>query len=189
MKQKLSLFISNSISITENETDFILSLFKPIHLKKNDFFIEIGDVCDQIAFVNMGLIRSYYLNYNNEDTTCSFSCSNEFVTSFSSFFSNSLATNSVQAIVSTELFVISKKDLELLYIKIPTTQLLFRKVSENLTSNMSKQTFLFLNYSARERYELFLKEVYSYFNLIPSKCVASYLGISTQHLLRIKKSL
>ena len=135
------------------------------------------------------MLRIFYPNDKGEETTCYFSLPGEFVTSFSSFTTGNLSTENIQAILSTELFVIAKQDLELLYNKIPVTQEFGRKAAENLVIIMEKRISLFLNNSADERYQLLLKHNPILIQTVPLQYLASYIGISPQHLSRLRKNL
>ncbi len=187
MKSSLQRIIQNTISISNSELEFMLSLFKPITLQKDDFFLHIGKVCHQVAFVKSGMLRIYYPNDKGEETTCYFSLPNEFVTSFSSFSTGKRSVENIQAIMPTELFIIEKSDLELLYSKIPIAQEFGRKSAENVTMLMEKRLALFQNNSAEQRYDFLLKNQPILLQTVPLQYMASYLGISPQHLSRLRK--
>jgi CRP-like cAMP-binding protein len=189
MNTSLRQTIQNTVTISETDLDFTLSLFKPLALKKNDYFLEIGKKCNQVAFIKSGMLRIFYPNNKGDDTTCYFSLPKEFVTSFSSFTTGNPSIESIQAILPTELFVIDKQDLEILYEKIPATQEFGRKAAENLSIIMEKRISLFLNNSAEERYQFLLKHNPILIQTVPLQYLASYLGISPQHLSRLRKNL
>ena len=166
----------------------MLSLFNPLTLKKDEYFLELGKRCNQVAFIKTGMLRIFYPNDKGEDTTCYFSLPNEFVTSFSSFTTQKLSTENIQAILPTELFVINKQDLELLYRKIPAAQEFGRKAAENLAIIMEKRISLFLTNTADERYQYLLLQNPILIQKVPLQYLASYLGISPQHLSRLRKN-
>ncbi len=166
----------------------MLSFFKPMALKKEEYFLEVGKKCNQVAFIKTGMLRIFYPNDKGEDTTCYFSLPNEFVTSFSSFTTQNNSTENIQAILPSELFVISKQDLETLYQTIPSTQEFGRKAAENMAIIMEKRISLFLNHTADERYQYLLKNNSILIQKVPLQYLASYLGISPQHLSRLRKN-
>ena len=88
----------------------------------------------------------------------------------------------------TELLVISKQDLEMLYKKIPATQELGKKCAENIIIILEKRMALFLNTSASERYQFLLKHNPILTHTVPLQYLASYLGITPQHLSRLRKN-
>ncbi|AZA48792.1 Crp/Fnr family transcriptional regulator [Chryseobacterium carnipullorum] len=189
MDTSLRQIIKNTISISDDDLDFMASLFNPTALKKGDYFLEISKRCDQIAFIKTGMLRIFYPNARGEETTCYFSLPNEFVTSFSSFTTQSLSTENIQAILPSELFVINKHDLEMLYQKIPAVQEFGRIAAENLAIIMEKRISLFLNNSADERYQFLLKNNPILIQKVPLQYLASYLGMSPQHLSRLRRGI
>lgn len=189
MKSSLRETIKSTISISDVDLDYTLSLFKFLALNKDDHFLEIGKRCNQVAFVKSGVLRIYYPNDKGEETTCYFSFPNEFVTSFSSFTTDTLSSDNIQAILPSELFVISKQDLAKLYEKIPSTQEFGRKAAENLAISMEKRISLFLNNSAEERYKYLLKNNPILIQTVPLQHLASFIGISPQHLSRLRKNI
>jgi len=188
MNTLLKETIKNAISISDSDLDFMVSLFNPLKLKKGEYFLEIDKRCEQLAFINTGMLRIFYPNTKGEETTCYFSLPGEFVTSFSSFTTQNLSTENIQAILPSELFVISKQNLELIYKKIPATQEFGRLAAENLAIIMEKRISLFLNNSAEERYHFLLKNNAVLLQQVPLQYLASYLGISPQHLSRLRRS-
>ena len=55
--------------------------FKPIELKRRDFLLKAGMVCDFVAFLNSGVIRHYHLK-NGVEITCDITLKNNFITKF-----------------------------------------------------------------------------------------------------------
>jgi CRP-like cAMP-binding protein len=181
--------IKNTISLTTKDIDFMLSLFKPVTLAKKKFFLKIGERCNQAAFINSGMLRIFYPNDKGEETTCYFALPHEFVTSLSSFITQNPSTENIQAILPTELYVISKQNLEMLYKQIPATQEFGRKATENVALLMEKRMSLFLNSSAAERYQFLLKNNPVLIQTVPLQYLASYLGVTPQHLSRLRKNI
>jgi CRP-like cAMP-binding protein len=189
MNASLRTTIQASISISDDDLDYMLTFFKPMILKKNNFFLKSGNYCSHVVYLKSGLLRIYYTNENGEEITCYFSLETEFVTSLASFSKEIRSIENIQAIVTTELLVISKIDLEKLYQELPNTQELGRKAIEKIALNMEKRIFLFLNKNAEERYQDMLKNSPILIKKVPLKYLASYLGITPQHLSRLRKTI
>lgn len=187
MYQELKQIIKSVISISETDLEYMVSLFKPLSLAKEEFFLKYDKVCSQVAFVKSGILRVYYPNDNGEETTCYLALANEFITSFPSFTASKPSTENIQAIVPTELLVITKQDLEMLYSKIPITQEFGRKTAENVAMTMEKRMALFMNNAAKQRYEYVMKYNPVLIQTVPLQYLASYLGITPQHLSRLRK--
>lgn len=189
MEQNLEQVIRNYTSISENDLKFAVSLFHPITLKKGQLLLDVGQRCQHVAFVKSGMLRICYPNDKGEDTTCYFALPEEFVTSYSSFTTGKPSTEKIEAILPTESYLISKKDLDMLYQKIPTTQALGRKSAENVAIFMEKRLGLFQNHSADERYAYLMEHSPVLIQTVPLQYLASFLGITPQHLSRLRKKM
>lgn len=188
MTDLLQQTIRNVVSLSVDDIEFTLSLFKPCILNKEEYLLKVGEKCNQVAFIKSGMLRMCYPNDKGEETTCHFSFPGEFVTSFTSFATQNPSTESIQAIQPTELLLISKQDLEMLYQKIPATQELGKKCVENIIMLLEKRMAMFLNASANERYQFLLKHNPILIQTVPLQYLASYLGITPQHLSRLRKN-
>ena len=186
--ETLKQTIISTVTLSQDDLNFTLNLFKPISLKKDDYFLELGKRCNHVAFIKSGILRIFYPNDKGEEITCYFSLPNEFVTSFSSFSNQSPSIENIQAILPSELLIISKQDLDMLYQKIPSTQEFGRKAAENLAMIMEKRMVLFQSHSAEERYQFLLKNSPILIQTVPLQYLASYLGITPQHLSRLRKN-
>ena len=187
MKSLLRQYIKSSIFISEKELEFLLSLFKPIFLDKGDFLFTNETICCQMVFVNKGIIRRFYVNNKGIDTTTDFLFESEFITTFHSLSNNNANSFLMQAIVPSQLMVISKYDLEFLYIHIPSFKKIVKDIAEEQTKVVGQRIKSYLSVSSEERYKLLLIENPTLLKNVPLKYIASYLGITIQHLSRIRK--
>jgi CRP-like cAMP-binding protein len=67
------------------EFEKAMPYFKKKNLKKGEYFINQGKVCSQIAFINKGSLKTFYLNHKSEEVTSCFCGEHCFVTSYKSF--------------------------------------------------------------------------------------------------------
>ena len=187
MKESLKISISSLIKLSDLERDYLLSFFYPQVLKNNDYLLKVGDRCNKIFFVKSGMLRKSTINDKGEEVICCFLIPNQFVTSFSSFLSQNPTNDNIQSISETEVFFISKQDLDRINNLIPSTQEFGRKVAENLAILMENRMSDLIDNSSEERYLFILKNNLDLLISISNQQLASYLGVTPQHLSRIKK--
>jgi CRP-like cAMP-binding protein len=187
MYQALTRAIQATISISDSDLAWMQLFFKPLKLKKNDYALQIGQRSNHVIFLASGMLRICYLNEKGVETTCHFVMPNDFVTSFSAFTTGSLSTENIQAVLPSQCLIISKPDLEIIYSKIPAAQELGRKSAEKVALLMESRLALFLNNTASDRYQFLLKNQPELIQSVPLQHLASYLGISPQHLSRLRK--
>jgi CRP-like cAMP-binding protein len=102
---------------------------------------------------------------------------------------NTPANENISALEDCVLRVISKKDLEELCERVPKMQLFRRVIAENLFITMEKRIFMLQSQSAHERYENMLKNNPDIILSVPLQYTASFLGITPQHLSRLRKEI
>jgi CRP-like cAMP-binding protein len=185
----VSEHIHQIIALLQPEKEWVENAFKKIELYKGDFLIKQGKVCDQVAFVVSGKLRNFYIDDAGNEVTCFFVTADSFVSAFTSFLTNTPTHENISALEDTVLRVISKKDIEELSVLIPKMQIFRRIIAENLFIIMEKRIMMLQSQSAHERYEKMLKENPEILLSVPLQYTASFLGITPQHLSRLRKEL
>ena len=185
----LSESINQIVSLTEEEITTIEKAYSTIEISKGALFIEQGKICDQVAFVVSGRLRNFYFDEVGNEVTCYFVSPNNFVSAFSSFLTNAPTHENISTLEDTILRTISKKDLEALCELVPKMQIFRRVIVENLFITMEKRIMMLQSQSAHERYEKMLKENPEILLSVPLQYTASFLGITPQHLSRLRKEM
>lgn len=108
------------------------------------------------------------------------------IISVESFFDQSPSTEYIQALEDTEVFYISYQELQWIY----HTYLEFNFVRGVLTEYYYKQSMQRIRslrmHRAFEKYQSLLESTPGLLQRVPSKYIASYLGISEETLSRIR---
>jgi len=185
----LSESISQIVGLTIEEKATVEKAFFQIEILKGESWIKQGKICDQVAFVVSGKLRNYYLDEAGNEITCFFVTPELFVSAFSSFLTNTPTHENITALEDTVLRVISKKGLEDLSALVPKMQVFRRVIAENLFILMEKRIAMLQSKSAFERYEKMLKEHQDIILSVPLQYTASFLGVTPQHLSRLRKDL
>lgn len=147
----LSENINQIIGLTREEKTIVENFFKPVKLSKGDLWVKEGKVCQHIAFVQNGKLRVYYNNDSGDEVTCYFVTPENFISSFTSFLTNTPATENISATETTTLFTISKKELEKLSADIPKIQIWRRVIAENLFITMEKRIAMLQSLTANDQ--------------------------------------
>lgn len=163
--------------------------FKEEKLSKGTYFVREGEVCNKLAFVSTGLFRSFYINEKGEDVTYCFSKESDMETSFESFISSTPSSLSIIAMEESEFLVIEKDDLN----KLLERYLFWNKLSRLLTEaeylKMTRHAAEIKTESANIKYLNLLKQSPDLLQRVPLHYIASYLGISSRHLTRMRKMI
>jgi CRP-like cAMP-binding protein len=175
--------------IPPDELDPLDDLITVRKLKKGALLLKENQVCNEIVFIKKGILRSYFFNHQGDEITNCFAFENEFMASLSSFITQNIAEENIQALVDTELQVISRESLEKLYKSGIHWQEIGRKLTEMEYVTLQKRMISFQKLSGTQRYEELYKNHQKYIQLIPLQYLASYLGVTPRHLSRIRKAV
>ncbi len=170
----------------DDELEKALPLFKSESFRKGDFFSKAGRISDRVGFVESGLLRSYF-DIKGKETTTFFLQPGSVAAALLSFLRMKPAVENIQAITDSELIYIKRKDLFSLYEKNWKWQQVGRVVVETYYVEMEQRSISLQTQSAHERYLRFIKEFPEVIKTVPLNQIASFLGVSSETLSRIRK--
>jgi CRP-like cAMP-binding protein len=186
--ENLLKFINQFVDFDEKEVNSVYNLIEVIYLKKNEVFINEGEIAKQIAFTNKGYLRVYY-NHEGEEITRDITPLHSFATALPSFVSQTPSFEIISAITDCELFIIRKDDLEILYSKYPKWERLGRRIIEEMFVESQRRIYSFITETAETRYKRLLKQYPDMIRDVPLKYIADFLGIKLQSLSRLRKNI
>jgi CRP-like cAMP-binding protein len=187
--QKIKNSIDSIVSLSNEELEAFCSAFQAKKLKKDDFFLKEGQVCNFVGIVNYGVLIYSKIVENGDEVTTDFAFTGDWVNNNLSRLTNSPSSISIRAIEETEVFVIKQQDLSELYLRVPKIERLGRILMEYAYLKIVEQTIELQALSAKERYENLLKKHPEIFQKVQLYHIANYLGIAPKSLSRIRKEL
>lgn len=174
---------------SEDEIEAFLQLFELRKINKNDYFIQEGERCKEVAFIKSGIFRSFYISDKGKDMTYCFRFPNQMIAAYSSFISGSPSKENMQAINDAELMVLRKEAVDQLTQSSLNWTRFLKMIAEQEYLELETRFFQFQRDSAAQRYSALLKNYPDYILTIPLQYLASYLGITQRHLSRIRKEV
>jgi CRP-like cAMP-binding protein len=141
-----------------------------------------------VAFVAKGATR-YYYTIDSNDITTFFTFENSWISSYNSFIEQKPSQVTVEAMEDSALWILSFADLQALYNKYHAFERFGRMIGEYLYCCMDDRSYNLLLKSPEQRYLLSLQENAQFFERVPQRYIASYLGIAPESLSRIRKRL
>ncbi len=190
---KYDLILANvgkHITLDEKEISFFTSLLKEKHIDKKDFVLKEGQLCQYISFVNSGLLRAYYLDKEDKESTIMFAVADWWITDMYCYINRKPAMLTIQAVEDSQILNLKKDDLEKLYVEVPKFEKFFRIIMQNAYIREQLRIIQNLSLSAEERYHQFLTKYPQVAKQVTQKQIASYLGVTPEFLsaLRANKS-
>jgi len=195
MYKNYRVFIEKYVSLNFLEWNLFKSKVKIKRYKKGQTIHHIGDICTKLAFINSGLARAYIIGEDGKDYTWSIFFNDEnshmtnlFVVDYDSFTNQTESNLSIEAIEDCELFVIDYKDIQFMYDKLKKGERFGRLMAQEAYSYLHKMAIDRQLKTAKERFDEFMQKTPYLLDKVPQYHIATFLGITPQHLSRLKNS-
>src|SRR3954463_14748066 len=107
--------IAKHISLTQEEIFFFTSLLKEKQVSKKEFILKENQLCKYISFVERGTLRAYYADKDGKESTIMFAIADWWITDMYCFINKLPAMLHIQALETSTVFQLQKKDLDRLY--------------------------------------------------------------------------
>lgn len=180
--------IAKHISLTEEETQFVLSVLKYKEVAKKSFLLKEGENCKTLSYVHSGALRAYCIDKDGKESTIMFALADWWVTDMYCFLNRKPAMMFIETIENSCLYQISRDDFENLFIQLPKFEKFFRILMQNAYTREQVRVIENLTLSAEERYNSFIKRYPHIAQQVTQKQIASYLGITPEFLSAIRKT-
>ena len=181
--------IFKDLSFTKQEKIKVISKLEHISIKKGAIILKAGDTVFNQYYVFDGCLRTYYVDKSGKEHTLQFAINDWWISDYTAFFTTTKAIMYIETIQDATLYKISKENMEILYKEIPQLETFFRKKMERAFTSFQKRILANLSQSAKERYISFVTTYPNIEQNVKNFHIASYLGITTESLSRIRKEI
>jgi CRP-like cAMP-binding protein len=189
MIESLRQNVAHHVSISDNEMEEFCNLFHKKTIKKKTFLLREGEVCEFEGFVAKGLFRVYHIDQNGFEQILYFAIENWWITDIDSFTNGKPSKLFIEALEDSEVFLISKKEKEFAYAKLPIIEKLFRVMTQKTHVALQRRMIDNLSKDAEQRYLDFIEKYPSHYNRLTNLQIAAYLGISHEFVSKIRRKI
>jgi len=183
---ELENYIHTFFGVQKNDVSQIVTFFKPVQLKKGDYFLKTGMSANKLAFVQSGLLREF-VEIEGKEITKWITSKGYFVVDLGSFVFGQSARWNIQALTDCELYIIDFVDYQNISQVIPKWLELEKMFITKCFSILEDRVLQHLSLSAEERYNQLFEFNKELFNIVPLQYLASMLGIAPETLSRLRK--
>lgn len=184
---RLKAFYSQIVpNLSESGWQVCESVLSVRTLKKGELLLRQGAVCNNVSFINKGLLRMYTTTADGRDKLTEFFREGDYTADYRSFLLREPSLTSIQALEDTEVVETSYDDLQMIYRKVPEANLLGRLIAEELFIDVCKRTGAQVGEPIETQYNNLIAESPWLLQRVPQYMIASYLGITPEALSRIK---
>jgi CRP-like cAMP-binding protein len=160
-------------------------LFKIKTVPAKTILLNEGEVSRHGYFIKEGCIRLWF-NNKGKDVTFQFFFENEGVSSIESFKNGEPSLFSIETIEPSTIYVISKNNFDKIFIENPVYNAFLQETIYKRLAHYSRLFMSYIKNTPEERYRELLKNSPHIIKRVPQHYIASYLGITSVSLSRIR---
>lgn len=186
MTNKITSYIDKFVKLTEEEKKLFSSCFKEEKIKKRQFIVQPNFTTKHRNYVYKGAFRAYVVADEGQDHTINFAIDDWWITDYNSYIFQQPATMFVVALEDSIILQLDYEKEQELKLQNHKFETFFRIMAERGLAAQQRRIISNLTQTAEERYETFSNKYPQIVQRVPQYALASYLGMTTEFLSRIR---
>jgi CRP-like cAMP-binding protein len=174
--------------VFENEIALIIDKFTFSSMKKNTFFVKEGEICSHFCFVESGVLQ-HSIIVSGEEKTSYLALKNSVTSSLNSFLNKVPSRKSIKALSDCSLWLVDLETFQDLVENNKAFQQFYYNLIERQICLIDDYRIDLLTLTSEERYKKLLTNEPNLLQEVPLHYLASFLGISSRHMSRIRKNI
>lgn len=175
-------------TMTHDELDVLESVLVPIKFAKGEMILSEGEICENIYYIEHGLIRQFYFK-NGKQITEHLGEDHTIFMCIESLFREEPTKLQVEALETTLVYALPKQRLEQVALHNVNIQILYRKILEESLIISQIHADLVRFETAQDRYKRMCKLSPQVILRAPLVYIASYLQMTPETLSRVRASI
>ncbi len=172
----------------ESDLELCLDHFSFLKLSKNDYFVKEGSICLYFCYIESGVLQHSISVLGDEKTTY-LALKNSPTSALNSFIHKIPSRKNIKAICDCALWVITQEHFNDLLANNKAFYTFYHNLIENQIFLIDDYRIDLLTLSPEERYRKMLINEPKLLQQVPLHYLASFLGISSRHMSRIRKNI
>ena len=172
-------------TMTYDELDVLESILVPMKFGKNEMILKEGEVCENIYYIDRGVIRQFYFK-NGKEVTEHLGSARSIFTCIESLFLEIPTLLQVETIEPSVIYALPKHRLEQVALHNVNIQILYRKILEESLILSQVHADLVRFETAGDRYKKMCKLMPQVVLRAPLVYIASYLQMTPETLSRVR---
>ncbi|PPK87365.1 CRP-like cAMP-binding protein [Neolewinella xylanilytica] len=189
MVDRLRQHITGILGRAPENLSLVLSRFEPMRAKRGDHLLQEGDVCRYAYFIVEGCIQVYVIDARGHESTREFYVEDQWVTDIFGFQNQTPSTEYIKCIEPAGLLRISHASFQEMCATVPEFASMYRQILEVSYNNTVYRVNTLTALSGLDRLRWFYDHKPRLRNRLPSRLIASYLGLSPETVTRLKAKL
>jgi CRP-like cAMP-binding protein len=181
--------IFKGITFSQTEQEIVESKFQKIVVAKGDTILSAGQLVPYQYYVHTGCLRTFFIDASGKEHTIQFAINDWWISDYTAFFTGGRSILFIECVNDATIYRISKESMEQLYLEVRSIETFFRIKMERFFASFQLRILSDLALSAKEKYKKFIETYPNIEKNIKNYHIASYLGITTESLSRVRRDL
>ena len=172
-------------TMTHEELDTLESILVPMKFAKGEMILKDGEICENIYYIDKGLVRQFYFK-NGKEVTEHLGEDRTIFMCIESLFREIPSHLQVEALEPSMVYALPKHRLESVALHNVNIQILYRKILEESLILSQVHADLVRFETAGDRYKKIFKLMPQVVLRAPLVYIASYLQMTPETLSRVR---
>lgn len=184
-------YLAEKLPHLKDKLEQFTALYERIEVPSKTILLREGEISRRFFFVEKGCLRAW-INNNGEDLTFQFFFESQGVSSAESFRKSIPSIFTIETIEPSVIHVIHKKDYDLIMEELNSDTAFLKEMIEIIFERQLyyiREFLSFIRDTPQQRYLNLLQQKPQVVQRVPQHYIASYLGITSVHLSRIRNKL
>lgn len=183
------LFDPSPFSIEEEQ--LMMQKLTRQEINKGEHLLRPGQEVNNFYYIKEGCLRTYFIDPSGKEFTLQFGISGWWISDYIALYDKhrTQAVCFIECLKKAVIYKVSKRDFDDLCLQIPKLGHFHRSNLESAFAAFQNRILENLTLSARERYVNFIDAYPDIEQNVKNYHIASYLGITTESLSRIRKEI
>ncbi len=188
-------FLEFALSFLDSDNDSLhqlmaeaIAAFSLLELKKNDYFVRENEICNYFCYVESGILQ-HSIEVLDEEKTSYLALKNSVTSSLNSFLFQKPSRKNIKAIADCRLWIINLNVFKNLIENNEAFHQFYYNLIEKQICLIDDYRIDLLTLTPEERYKKLLTTEPKLLQEVPLHYLASFLGISSRHMSRIRKNI
>lgn len=186
MSDKIIAYIEKFVQLNDEEIQMFSASFEQKRISKRQFIVQPNFTAKHRNYILEGAFRAYVVGDEGQDHTITFAIEDWWITDYNSYVFQQPATMFVVALEDSIILQLDYEKEQALKKQSHKFETFFRIVAERGLASLQRRVISNLTQTAEERYENFVSKYPQIVQRVPQYALASYLGMTTEFLSRIR---
>lgn len=189
MENLISDYFNRFSFLQLEDLKMIYSLIRIRRINKGEIILKSGEISNHIFVVLKGLLRAYTLTSDGDEITLAFALEGMEIGNPHCVFALEPSKATIEALEPSFIIILDSARFEILANKYHRLTLFQTAGLKKYTLRLTERIYFYTVLTAEERYIYIQQHQPELIQRVPQKYLASYIGVTTVSLSRIKARL